>query len=91
MRRACGGVNAFVCEEFGKLLREEFAGIIAVECANNTCRSSATFVQQGCESSQESSDMGRCLTFVAQHVYRFETRVIVHNHEGVAASSVDGG
>eukprot|EP00965_Chrysotila_dentata_P090929 3001280-Pleurochrysis_carterae.AAC.1 len=38
VRWACCGMDAFSREQFRELLREEFPGVIAVQCAHHTCR-----------------------------------------------------
>eukprot|EP00965_Chrysotila_dentata_P137180 4537634-Pleurochrysis_carterae.AAC.1 len=69
-------------EELGEFLRQEFARVIAVECAHDAGRRRTSRVQQCVEGGYEFSYLTRSLVLSLQQVHRLVTGVVVHDHEG---------
>eukprot|EP00965_Chrysotila_dentata_P053976 1790915-Pleurochrysis_carterae.AAC.1 len=70
---------ALVRQEFGELLREEFAGVVTVQRPHHTGRCVASFVEQSCETGQE-----------PPNVHGLEPSVVVDDYQSVAASTIYG-
>eukprot|EP00965_Chrysotila_dentata_P256689 6212630-Pleurochrysis_carterae.AAC.1 len=61
VRWAGRGVYTVIGQKLGKLARSEFAGVVAVECANDAYRPCCAFVRVSRESGNESTNVCRCL------------------------------
>eukprot|EP00965_Chrysotila_dentata_P165270 5457374-Pleurochrysis_carterae.AAC.1 len=81
VRRAGGVMHSARGQKIDEFFREKFPRIVAVKRSNDLRGSLAAPVQEGREGRHEPSHMGRCLGFVLQKVDRFESCVIVHEHE----------
>eukprot|EP00965_Chrysotila_dentata_P037295 1240954-Pleurochrysis_carterae.AAC.1 len=65
MRWTSGGVNATPSEEFRELFRWEFAGIVAVDCADYACWCIASGVEECGEAGEELANVSRGFMLVA--------------------------
>eukprot|EP00965_Chrysotila_dentata_P128960 4263664-Pleurochrysis_carterae.AAC.1 len=88
--RTCRGMYSFIGEQLSELLREKLSRVIAVECADDSCRCLAAFIQQSGEASQELTYMFGRLMFVSHRVNGLKARVVVDDYESVASTPVHG-
>eukprot|EP00965_Chrysotila_dentata_P044603 1482678-Pleurochrysis_carterae.AAC.1 len=67
---------------------QKFSGVVAVQRSHYTGGRVASFVEQSCESGQESSNVSRRFAFVTQQVHCLEPRVVVDDHQSIAAPAI---
>eukprot|EP00965_Chrysotila_dentata_P101563 3352872-Pleurochrysis_carterae.AAC.1 len=88
MRGASGGMLAVGRQELGEFAGQEFAGVIAVESAYNVLGRVGALVQKGIERCEKATDVCRCFCLVLEKVDRFQTSVVVDDHEQVLKTGV---
>eukprot|EP00965_Chrysotila_dentata_P158972 5251958-Pleurochrysis_carterae.AAC.1 len=83
VRWAGRGMHTVIGQKLGKLPRSEFAGIVAVERADDAHRPCCAFVCLSCKSGDESANVCRCFRFLSHVMNRFEACVVIHKHKRV--------
>eukprot|EP00965_Chrysotila_dentata_P156916 5184813-Pleurochrysis_carterae.AAC.1 len=83
VRWASRSVYAVIGQKLGELARSEFAGIVAVECADDAYRPCCLFVCMSREIGNESTDVCGCLRFLTHVMNWLAARVVIHKHKRV--------